>query len=98
HPCSGRERGFILRLRISSTPSRFSMTTFARPQADEHAPFYGKYVALVPDGDLIPILQSQNAETARLLSDVPSGKADFAYAPGKWTVKEVIGHLIDAER
>ena len=76
------------------------MTTMktGRPDAAEHAPYYGKYVALVPDGDLIGLLQTQNAETLRLLRAAPAEKADYAYAPGKWTVKEVIGHLIDAER
>jgi uncharacterized damage-inducible protein DinB len=73
-------------------------TKIARPGTEEHAPYYGKYVALVPDGDLIGLLQNQNAETLRLLRAAPAEKADHAYAPGKWTVKEVIGHLIDAER
>src|ERR1043166_3155024 len=72
--------------------------TIVRPGAEEHAPFYGKYIALVPEGDLLSALQEQNVETVRLLRAAPSAKADFAYAPGKWTVKEVIGHLIDAER
>jgi hypothetical protein len=68
-----------------------------RPGADEFAPYYGKYIDLVPEGDLISTLEEQLGATVRL---VTSGrdKADHAYAPGKWTVKEVLGHLIDGER
>jgi uncharacterized damage-inducible protein DinB len=73
-------------------------TTIARPAADEHAPYYGKYIALVPNGDVVAVLRDQSAETVRLLRNLPPGKADYAYAPGKWTVKEVVGHVIDAER
>ena len=69
-----------------------------RPGANEYLAYYGKYIALVPDGDLLALLQRQNAETVALLKGVTPAQADFAYAPGKWTVKEVIGHLIDAER
>jgi uncharacterized damage-inducible protein DinB len=73
-------------------------TTIARPAADEHSPYYGKYIALVPDGDLVSFLREQGAETVRLLRNLSPGKADYAYAPGKWTVKEVVGHVMDAER
>jgi len=73
-------------------------TTSARPSAGEHAPYYGKYIALVPDGDVVSVLRDQSAETVRLLRNLSPGKADYAYAPGKWTVKEVVGHVIDAER
>jgi hypothetical protein len=72
--------------------------TIARPQADEHAPYYGKYIARVPDGNLIALLREQLIDTISLLSNVSADKADFSYGPGKWTVKEVIGHLIDVER
>ena len=72
--------------------------TIARPLADEHAPFYGQYISRVPDGDLIALLRDQAVETAALLSDVSPARADYAYGPGKWTVKEVVGHLVDVER
>ncbi|HTR77454.1 MAG TPA: DinB family protein [Gemmatimonadaceae bacterium] len=68
-----------------------------RPDASEYIPYYGKYVALVPDGDLLVILRDQARDTARLLRG-GADHADFAYEPGKWTVKEVVGHLIDGER
>jgi len=69
-----------------------------RPAADEYAPYYEKYVSKVPDGNLVGQLKEQLLETAALLHRVPADRADFAYAPGKWTIKEVIGHMVDVER
>ena len=68
-----------------------------RPESDEYAPYYGKYVSLVPEGDVIVTLERQLPETAALLAR-PEADGDFRYAPGKWSVKESLGHLIDAER
>lgn len=69
-----------------------------RPRAGECADFYRGYVDRVPGGDIRAILALGLDETLRLLLEVPAEKEDFAYAPGKWTVKEVAGHLVDAER
>lgn len=69
-----------------------------RPSPDEYAPFYGGYVARVPAGDIVQILRDQIADTRALLEAMPPAQADFAYAPGKWTVKEVLGHMADTER
>lgn len=69
-----------------------------RPGADEYAPFYRKYVERVPEGDIVTILRDQLADTRELLRRVPTHAMDFAYAPGKWSIKEVVGHLCDAER
>ena len=74
-----------------------STVTVARPGADEHSPYYGKYIERVPDGDLVALLREQIVDTAALLRRSP-GRADFAYAPGKWSVKQVVGHLADVER
>ena len=76
------------------------MTTLAieRPKADEHSPYFSRYIDRVPEGDLVALLESQFAETLALLKRVPSDREDFAYAEGKWTVKEVVGHLSDSER
>ncbi|HEX4602176.1 MAG TPA: DinB family protein [Gemmatimonadales bacterium] len=72
--------------------------TLARPDASEYGPAYGAYVARVPEGDLLALLEQQGRETQGLLASVPEGKALYRYAPGKWSVKEVIGHLMDCER
>lgn len=72
---------------------------FERPGEDEYASYYAPYVARVPaEGGLIEILESGVRETRELLNGLSEEEADFAYAPGKWTVGEVVGHLIDAER
>jgi hypothetical protein len=68
-----------------------------RPDRSEYADFYHTYVGVVPDGDIVQTLRAQLTETERLLRDASEGRADFRYAPGKWTLKEVVGHLVDAE-
>ena len=74
------------------------MMTQKRPQKSEYAVFYEKYVALVPGGDFLEILQDQQATLLRLLSPLTDEQANFRYAPGKWSIKEVVGHISDAER
>ncbi len=69
-----------------------------RPAADEHAPYYSRYIALVPDGDLLAELSRAGAATAAMFRAIPPEKAHFRYAPGKWSVQEVLGHIIDTER
>lgn len=69
-----------------------------RPESTDYAPDYGKYIMLVPDGDLTATLSHQLDATLALLSPLPEERAGFAYAPGKWSIKEVVGHLMDGER
>lgn len=69
-----------------------------RPAADEYASFYAGYLQQVPDGDVVEALIGGAEIAAALLHDVPEEVAAKAYAPGKWTLKEVILHLADAER
>src|ERR1041384_5713768 len=71
---------------------------YARLDSTEHDEYYTRYISQVPDGDLLRILEEQGRETVKLLRGVPESRADFAYAPGKWTLKEVVGHVTDAER
>jgi hypothetical protein len=69
-----------------------------RPERDEYAPYYARYIDLVPQGDILSYLEQQrNAFSARL-AEIPSDKAEHRYAEGKWSVKEVVGHVIDMER
>jgi DinB superfamily len=74
-----------------------STQTIERPQADEHAPYYGKYISQVPDGDLVSMLREQLMDTVALVRGA-ADRADYAYAPGKWTLKESVGHISDVER
>ena len=72
--------------------------SLTRPGADEFAPYYGTYVNKVPEGDVVRYLETQLRETRALLATIPEGRGNHRYAEGKWSIKEVIGHLCDAER
>lgn len=69
-----------------------------RPDETEYHPEFGKYVTLVPAGDIVTVLGSQIEETLALLRSVTEEGGRYRYAPGKWSVKELVGHLIDSER
>ncbi|NLG61183.1 MAG: DinB family protein [Candidatus Cloacimonetes bacterium] len=69
-----------------------------RPARGEYDEYYDKYVRRVPDGDITETLVRQVVATIDPLRALDDARANHAYAPGKWTVKEVIGHLCDAER
>ena len=71
---------------------------FARPDPSEYASFYAAYIAGVPEGELLGRLERQLEENTALLAAVPEPRGDHAYAAGKWSLKEVVGHVIDAER
>lgn len=68
-----------------------------RPQPDEFAPYYTKYIEKVND-DVLSELEKQCSDLQTFLSSIPHEKEEFTYAEGKWTTKEVIGHIIDTER
>jgi hypothetical protein len=74
------------------------MPTIARPETTEYAPYYQKYLDHVPDGDVLDLLEQQLGDTVHLLSGVSEERGGHRYAEGKWTVKEVVGHMIDTER
>jgi hypothetical protein len=73
-------------------------TTRGRPDASEYAPFYHGYISSVPDGDVLALLRSGGRELIEALERIPESRGGHRYAPDKWTIREVIGHLIDAER
>jgi hypothetical protein len=68
-----------------------------RPDDTEYAPFYAGYVGLVPETDILSALEEQKAAFRRLAAVEP-GRETFRYAPDKWSVREVAGHLTDGER
>ncbi|MCB0704375.1 MAG: DinB family protein [Saprospiraceae bacterium] len=72
--------------------------TIGRPTASESASFYHAYIANVPGDDPIAQLKQASRETVTSFQEIPNPKWDFRYAPGKWTVKELVLHMIDAER
>ena len=72
--------------------------TTVKPDETEYVPAFGGYVSLVPAGDIVGLLGEQINETLALLGSVPEERAGFRYAPDKWSIKELVGHLIDSER
>lgn len=71
---------------------------FSRPAAGEYAPYYDRYIGIVPEGDILEILEQQVGETVALFREMPEETGNFAYAEGKWTAKELFGHVVDTER
>lgn len=66
------------------------------PAPGEYAPYFGRYVSLVPEGtDLLSHLEQQAPATVALIRELDP---DYRYAPGKWSVKQALGHLTDTER
>jgi uncharacterized damage-inducible protein DinB len=72
--------------------------TIARPQPDECAPYYARYISLVQGNDILSSLDQQRRQTMMLLCARNEEDGDFRYAPGKWSAKEVLGHVCDTER
>ncbi|HMC57247.1 MAG TPA: DinB family protein [Gemmatimonadaceae bacterium] len=73
-------------------------TGLTRPADNEYAQHYAGYVQLVRDADVIEQLQRQGRDGAALLGKVGEDRSRFRYAEGKWTIREVAGHLCDSER
>jgi uncharacterized damage-inducible protein DinB len=69
-----------------------------RPEPGEYAPYYEKYVSLVQNNDVLATLEDQRRQTLLLLSGRTEADGDLRYAPGKWSMKEVLGHINDTER
>lgn len=72
--------------------------TIDRPEETEYLPYFGKYVALVTGDDILSTLSEQFAGTLALLRSIPESQGGFRYAAGKWSIKELVGHMIDSER
>jgi len=68
------------------------------PEPTEYAEFYAGYVSEVPGSDVLGVLESQRVQMLQLFAARSERDGSFRYAAGKWTVKEVLGHINDAER
>ncbi len=75
-----------------------SNSPIARPEANEYAPYYEKYVSLVADGNIIEILEQQIEKTLALFGTLSEEKGNYRYAPEKWSIKQLLGHISDTER
>ena len=69
-----------------------------RPETTEFAVYYNNYISLIEGNEAMSVLEAQSAEMRSMFSDVAEEKGTFAYAEGKWTIKELLSHLIDGER
>ena len=70
----------------------------ARPESGEYAAYYEKYIALVAGSDVTSALEAQRVQTMQLFAGRSERDGNFRYAPDKWTVKDVVGHISDSER
>ena len=74
------------------------MNTIPRPEANEYFEYYHKYVQMVPEGNLLEQLQKIHGATRNLILSLTEEKLNYRYEPGKWSIKEIMIHLADAER
>ncbi len=70
----------------------------SKPGKGEYAESFAGYVALVPEEDILPVLEAQQDQLRRIVASIPADRETFRYAPDKWSVREVFGHLIDSDR
>src|SRR5262249_31712322 len=85
----------------SIAPAARGLTRIPRmpkPRPDECDPYSHRYIHRAPEGDVVEILARQPAETASFLARFRGARAQHRYAPGKWSVKEVVGHMVDTDR
>ncbi|MDB4891489.1 MAG: DinB family protein [Gemmatimonadetes bacterium] len=73
-------------------------SSLSRPEAKEYPTFYAGYVASVRDGDIREIVREARDELAKTLNGIEESRGSYRYAEGKWSIKTLIGHMIDAER
>jgi uncharacterized damage-inducible protein DinB len=72
--------------------------SIGKPEPNEYAPYYARYISLVEGDDILTALKQQAPKTVALLSGCKHADEDFRYAAGKWSVKDVLGHVVDTER
>ena len=75
-----------------------SSISIARPERGEYDPYYERYISLVTGTDILGTLESQRRQMLLLLSGCDEADADLRYAPEKWSVRELLGHVCDTER
>lgn len=69
-----------------------------RPQKEDYIPYFDYYINLIPEGDVVSALKNNHQSILQFLKSIPPEKFDYAYAEGKWTIKQLINHILDTER
>ncbi len=69
-----------------------------RPQKQDYIPYFEYYINLIPENDIITALKTNHQTVLDFIEDIPRQKLNYFYDEGKWTVKQVINHIIDTER
>jgi len=75
-----------------------STSTIVRPTSSEYASHYARYIDLVTEADVLAALENQSKSAHALFASIPEEKGSYRYAPGKWSINEVLGHIVDSER
>ena len=88
---------------MTLTATSSTAAAYVRPQSGEYAPYYERYISLVhhnetPGNDILAALEDQRRQMVLLLCGRAEADGDFRYAPDKWSLKEVLGHVNDSER
>lgn len=69
-----------------------------KPTSDEYNPFFKNYIDLVPNGELVPMMVENLDKITSFFKSIPNELANYKYAPGKWSIKEILSHITDSER
>lgn len=75
-----------------------SKHSWRKPQPGYYSPEFERYIQKVPEDDILTIWPEQLDTTLYFFKNIPEDKRNYRYKPGKWTIKEILGHLIDTER
>lgn len=75
-----------------------ALINIAKPAETEYPPYFGKYIEKVNEGNILETLSEQLNDTLAFFQIIPEEKETFRYAPEKWSIREVVGHLLDTER
>jgi hypothetical protein len=89
---------FAISLHYGVLPFTMPNLTIARPESTEYAPDFGKYIALIPEGDIPSYLESQLTEFLGLLRGLSESESLVHHSPYTWSIKQVVGHMSDSER
>jgi uncharacterized damage-inducible protein DinB len=69
-----------------------------KPVAEEHNPYFTRYISLVPDGNYIQLLKANTIDIIDFFRGIPKEKHNYRYAEGKWSIKDILMHITDTER